>query len=108
MSKKGPSKPRNFVHKASIEINKPKVHRDRTKEYKNRTLKYEDFEHDHPAHRPYKRDRWLGEEEDEYGYEEEYEEADDYEEEGEGWSVSTGMEPPSPDEDVEEPSGERE
>jgi hypothetical protein len=49
---------RNFVHKASVEINKPKVFRDRSKEYKNRTLKYEDCEMDHPAHKPYKRTDW--------------------------------------------------
>lgn len=46
---------RNFVHKASVEINKPRTFRDRKKEYKRRE-KFEAFEHDlEPEHQPYSR-----------------------------------------------------
>jgi hypothetical protein len=112
MKKEKDTKIRNWVHKASQELNKPKTHRDRTKEYKNRTLKYEDYGHDHPMHKPYKREKI----EDEGSYEEEwYEELPDPSEwytdveEGEEEPATTsGMEPPELEEDDEIPPGERE
>lgn len=87
MKSKKPPVIRNFVHKASIEINKPKVHRDRTKEYKNRTLKYEDYELDHPKHKPYKREHMEDEFNGDYenGYDEE-----DYLPEDEEWYECEG------------------
>ena len=61
---------RNFVHKASIEINKPKVFRDRKKEYK-RKEKFENYEHETPEHRPYSRN---GKQNKNTRFEDEYEE----------------------------------
>lgn len=54
MKSKG-NKPRNFVAKHSADINKPKVFRDRKKEYKRRE-KFANYDHDgKPEHQPYSR-----------------------------------------------------
>lgn len=52
-------KPRNFVKKASDQINKPKVFRDRKKKAKLEGT--EDWKNDiKPQHKPYHRDKdWL-------------------------------------------------
>lgn len=47
-------KVRNPVHRASVEINKPKTFRNRKKDY-TRKQKYEGFEHEEPFHQPYSR-----------------------------------------------------
>lgn len=87
MNKKPPVT-RNFVHKASVEINKPKVFRDKKKDYA-RKQKYEGFELEHPVHRPYSRTSNKNKNiEDEYfdadDYEDLCEEADEQQDEAEG------------------------
>lgn len=86
MSKKTP---RNFVAKHSAEFNKPKVFRDRKKEYKRRE-KFADYEHETPEHKPYSR---YGKENKRLIENDEYEEDEDkFEEDEEEWFLLAGLE----------------
>lgn len=75
------NKPRNFVAKHSAEINKPKVFRDRKKEYKRRE-KFANYDHEgKPEHKPYS--RYGKDTKNKKGLLNEFEEEDDYEDESE-------------------------
>lgn len=104
MSNKGRRDP---VKKNMDVLHKPKTFRDRKKEYA-RNKKYEGIEHEHPVHQPYHRaEKYKDMYDDPADYEEELEDVEDDEEwyqeewDEEHWSVSTGLEQPPSDAEVD-------